>query len=241
MRRTSYQRGILVALSAVLVVTTVANAAPEEWDFDIYTEGADVLWTSPTAVDPDADTYEVAWEISLLEVTVHYLLWDFTVDVTDQIPPEFQNGQETADGPAPIVVFDDYVVYPEPPEPPGFEAHIVIGLDATGHGYVNVTEVTLGQVTVEIPGFGEVTTELEAVRVAGTVWAEAFFDPWVLGDMNCDGVVDFDDISPFVLALGGQSGYEAAYPECNWYHADCDNDGDVDFDDINPFIALLGG
>ncbi len=61
------------------------------------------------------------------------------------------------------------------------------------------------------------------------------------GDMNCDGVVDFDDISPFVLALGGQSGYEAAYPECNWYHADCDNDGDVDFDDINPFIALLGG
>ncbi len=63
---------------------------------------------------------------------------------------------------------------------------------------------------------------------------------FVLGDMNCDGAVDFDDINPFVLALSGQAGYEAAYPDCNWLHADADQDGDVDFDDINPFVALIG-
>ncbi len=62
---------------------------------------------------------------------------------------------------------------------------------------------------------------------------------YVPGDMNCDGVVDFDDINPFVLALGGFDGYFGAYPDCNWYHADCDDNCTVDFDDINPFVALL--
>jgi hypothetical protein len=31
-----------------------------------------------------------------------------------------------------------------------------------------------------------------------------------LGDLNCDGKVDFDDIDPFVLALGGPAAYYAA-------------------------------
>ncbi len=61
------------------------------------------------------------------------------------------------------------------------------------------------------------------------------------GDMDCDGDVDFDDIDPFVLALSGQAGYEAAYPDCHWLSADADGDGDVDFDDIDPFVALLSG
>ncbi len=60
------------------------------------------------------------------------------------------------------------------------------------------------------------------------------------GDLDCDGDVDFDDINPFVLALSGQAGYEAAYPDCEWLNADCDDDGDVDFDDINPFVLLIG-
>ena len=62
-----------------------------------------------------------------------------------------------------------------------------------------------------------------------------------LGDLNCDGVVNFDDINPFVLALSDPLAYQAAYPNCNILNGDCDNDGDVDFDDISPFVALLGG
>ncbi len=65
--------------------------------------------------------------------------------------------------------------------------------------------------------------------------------PFVTGDTNCDGVVNFDDIDPFVVALSGQPGYEATYPGCRWLNADCDLDGDVDFDDIDAFVALLGG
>jgi len=59
------------------------------------------------------------------------------------------------------------------------------------------------------------------------------------GDLNCDGLLNFDDIDPFVLALGGQPGYEAAFPDCRWRNADCNADGAVDFDDIDAFVSTL--
>jgi hypothetical protein len=62
---------------------------------------------------------------------------------------------------------------------------------------------------------------------------------YALGDLNCDGLVDFDDINPFVLAISDPTGYSATYPDCNVNLADCNGDCQVDFDDINPFVALL--
>ncbi len=59
------------------------------------------------------------------------------------------------------------------------------------------------------------------------------------GDLNCDGVVDFDDINPFVLALSDPQAYQAAYPDCRLLNGDCNEDGVVDFDDINAFVALF--
>ncbi len=61
------------------------------------------------------------------------------------------------------------------------------------------------------------------------------------GDMNCDGVVNFSDINPFVRALSDPAGYAQAYPGCNILNGDLNGDGSVGFDDINPFVALLGG
>jgi len=60
------------------------------------------------------------------------------------------------------------------------------------------------------------------------------------GDLNCDGLVNFDDIDPFVLSLGDAEGYHAAYPCCRHENADCNGDGAVDFDDIDAFVAVLG-
>lgn len=60
-----------------------------------------------------------------------------------------------------------------------------------------------------------------------------------LGDMNCDGVVSFGDIDPFVLALSGAGAYHAAHPSCAWLLADANLDGVVGFSDIDPFVALL--
>ncbi len=57
------------------------------------------------------------------------------------------------------------------------------------------------------------------------------------GDMNCDGVVDFADINPFVQALTEPATYADTYPACE--NGDLDDSGDTDFGDINPFVALL--
>ncbi len=63
----------------------------------------------------------------------------------------------------------------------------------------------------------------------------------LVGDLNCDGTVDFQDINPFVLALSDPAGYAAAYPNCNILNGDVNGDGRVDFNDINPFVELLSG
>ena len=52
----------------------------------------------------------------------------------------------------------------------------------------------------------------------------------LLGDANLDGVVDFLDISPFIVVLA-TAGFQA--------EADMDENGGVDFLDIAPFIAIL--
>jgi endonuclease/exonuclease/phosphatase family metal-dependent hydrolase len=68
------------------------------------------------------------------------------------------------------------------------------------------------------------------------------------GDMDCDGDVDFDDISLFVAAIGDDgtawaAAYEALHgapPPCDFLNGDSDADGDVDFDDISPFVNVIG-
>jgi hypothetical protein len=59
------------------------------------------------------------------------------------------------------------------------------------------------------------------------------------GDLNCDGLVDFDDINPFVAALVDQAAYETRYPDCRWLNGDIDGNQAVDFEDINPFVTCL--
>jgi hypothetical protein len=61
------------------------------------------------------------------------------------------------------------------------------------------------------------------------------------GDLNCDHVISYADINPFVVALSSQSAYQARYPDCNWYNADCNGDRVVSYADINPFVQLLAG
>ncbi len=61
------------------------------------------------------------------------------------------------------------------------------------------------------------------------------------GDLNCDGVLDFGDINPFVLAVQSYAGYQTQYPDCFYRAADVNADGYVNFDDINPFVGLLTG
>jgi subtilisin family serine protease len=61
------------------------------------------------------------------------------------------------------------------------------------------------------------------------------------GDLNCDEVVNFDDINPFVLALSSPDVYATQYPDCPFENRDINADGLFDFSDINPFVTLLAG
>ncbi len=63
----------------------------------------------------------------------------------------------------------------------------------------------------------------------------------LVGDLNCDGHVDFGDINPFVLALTNPGSYQTQYPSCPFENRDINADGVFDFGDINPFVRLLTG
>ncbi|MBK9127945.1 MAG: hypothetical protein IPM13_09105 [Phycisphaerales bacterium] len=62
----------------------------------------------------------------------------------------------------------------------------------------------------------------------------------VVGDLNCDGEVTFDDLDAFMLALTDPSGYAQAHSDCRLLLGDVDGDGDMDFDDIDYWVALVG-
>jgi hypothetical protein len=63
----------------------------------------------------------------------------------------------------------------------------------------------------------------------------------VLGDFNHDGVVNTEDINPFILALTDVYAYANLYSIAQFYRVDPNLDGNINTEDINPFIAHLTG
>ncbi len=59
------------------------------------------------------------------------------------------------------------------------------------------------------------------------------------GDLNCDGVVNFDDIDAFVLALTDPAAYAAAHPDCHGAAGDFDGDGAVTPADVDGFVSAF--
>lgn len=72
---------------------------------------------------------------------------------------------------------------------------------------------------------------------------QAYFDAMYLGcvgDLNCDGQIDFVDINAFVLYLSNQAAWLTTYPDCPPENGDIDGNGTYPaFTDINPFVTLL--
>lgn len=219
----------LFAAAAVIVVTCAGTATggSEVWPFDLTTTGNDVFWTSPTAVDNGAPRYEGAYEISLVTVTGTWMGFPIgPIDVTDEIPEEFRIGADIADGPPPIVLLDQTLIFPEPPEDPSIAADVKIELDADGFGQLEITDVFLGEVEVDTD-FGTITIQITSVRVAGTV-AVTPLGP--LGDLNGDGSVNGLDL----LILLGAWGTCADPDDCP---GDLNSDGSVDGLDL---LIMLG-
>ena len=58
-------------------------------------------------------------------------------------------------------------------------------------------------------------------------------------DMNCDGVVDPNDIAPFELAVQDIDAYAAAYPNCTGFNGDMNGDSKVDAADVARFLECV--
>ncbi len=93
-----------------------------------------------------------------------------------------------------------------------------------------------------LPGLGGGQANLGFAPDLTTVPDEQFITVLLdrAGDLNCDGVIDFGDINPFVDALTNRPYYDATWPGCI-VHGDIDGDDAVGFGDINPFVDLLLG
>lgn len=63
----------------------------------------------------------------------------------------------------------------------------------------------------------------------------------LLGDANCDRLINNFDIDPFVLALSDPAEYAIQFPECDIRFMDINQDGFVNNFDIDPFVALISG
>lgn len=59
------------------------------------------------------------------------------------------------------------------------------------------------------------------------------------GDMNCDSVLDMNDIDPMATAVVNPVGYSTAFPTCPVNQGDMDLNGQVDGADIAKFIDEL--
>ncbi|MCC7204841.1 MAG: PQQ-dependent sugar dehydrogenase [Phycisphaeraceae bacterium] len=61
------------------------------------------------------------------------------------------------------------------------------------------------------------------------------------GDFNGDGLVNVQDINPFLEALADPAGFAAAHPGLPLKYLDMTGDQVVTVQDINPFVELLAG
>ncbi len=226
------------SIVALIAVAAASAGTPVDWDFDLSTDGADVVWVSPTAVAADADQFDTTTTITLVEIVVGFSIFEITVDVTDQVPPEFLVTELVLPGPAPILLVDQGIAFPEPPEPPSITGSLRVEIDGAGFGRASFTNVTLGQLMVEFPPFGIVNADVREIRVTGSVTVDPQFFV-LLGDMNCDGAVTVGDINAFVLALVDPDGYDVMFPDCNLLNGDFSDDGQLTVADINGFVAAL--
>lgn len=61
------------------------------------------------------------------------------------------------------------------------------------------------------------------------------------GDLNCDGLINFQDINPLLDAFKGEAYYELYFPHCRWLNGDTNGDSLVNFQDVPGFLDLLHG
>lgn len=222
----------LSALAIAFAATAPTFADEVVWNFDISTRGQDVTWTSPTVVDPTVPEYDADYSVSNVYATVQYLVFpETTIDVTDQIPPEYLSSSGTVFGPPPLTILSQSFVFPLPPESPAIAADLDLSILGDGHGQLAATNVTLGTYRLNLPPFGTVTVNIRGIRVVGSVAIRAIYP----GDLDRDSDVDISDLASFLATFG----VCADDPLYN-YAADLDGNGCINISDLALFLSNFG-
>ena len=100
-------------------------------------------------------------------------------------------------------------------------------------GTFNLTGLTLTDGdTIDFVVFNNGNFGADETALQASITAQRSNTDFLLGDANCDGEVNFLDITPFILLLSNGD-FKA--------QADVNMDGEVTFLDIAPFIAILSG
>ncbi|MFT7462814.1 MAG: hypothetical protein ACI9EF_001156 [Pseudohongiellaceae bacterium] len=158
-------------LASLATASPLAAQAGQTWSFDETTTGQDIAWTSPTAVNPTAALFNTTTVLTAVEVGISFSGIPLgAVDVLGQIPPEQQTTLAEVGGPAPLLLAQQSVVFPLPPEPTSVGAEISIGLNASGFGTFDATNIILGNIDVDL-GFplGVQAVTITSLRVAGNM------------------------------------------------------------------------
>lgn len=210
----------------LLAVTGLAEC-PQFWPMTVATTGGDSSWTSPTAVSPDADLYDVNLQFTDIRTDVVWNSIAFNnISVINLLDPNQLVQNATVEGPAPVIASAQQIVLPPPPDAPAFSGDLTVELDADGFARVSAANVTLGTADVVLPVFGLQTVTLVRVEVRANITVT----PRLLADLDGDGLVGFDDLL-IILGTFGQCGPDVP---------DTDGDECVTFDDLLVLLGAFG-
>ena len=99
-----------------------------------------------------------------------------------------------------------------------------------------------GEEMYEMSSTGGRTPSFQGWRVSYIDEGGLFLsDVLLIGDMNCDGVINSFDLDPFVVAVASPDAYAEAFPDCHLERGDIDGDGEVNAFDIDLFVETLAG
>ncbi|MCH8839525.1 MAG: hypothetical protein IH831_02375 [Planctomycetes bacterium] len=181
----------IVLCVAILIFNKQSCADnPASWSISEGTNGEDVFWTSPTAVDVGFPRYGTTFDFTRVEVFAGFL----SVDVTDQLPA---SSGTTVTGSLPVTLTNG--TFDDPTS--GTSATVDISIDPNGFGQASITDVTLGTIVIIIP--------INITRIE--VDADISVQGVVPGDFDGNLGVDLTDLGLWESSYGVDAGADTDF------------------------------
>jgi hypothetical protein len=115
-------------------------------------------------------------------------------------------------------------------------------IDFDGDGHITPTDLAIfDQAFAGAASSSSESSGGQSSSAASSSAASSSAPGWAKGDMNCNGAVSADDITPFTLALSNPAAYKRQYPFCDILNGDMNGDGMLSYLDVDAFVQLIQG